>query len=122
MPWIKEEDCTGCGICAAKCPAGAITVSGLGKAAIDQLKCVRCAICHEACPSGAVGHDSEQVPGLVAFNLDDTKKKTALCASFLGDPAAGEQSLDRFIKHFKREKLVAEKTIEQLEKLRRASA
>ena len=110
------------GVCAPQCRAGAITMSGNNKAVMDQLKCVRCGICHDACPQGVVRHDGEQVPLLVAFNLEETKKKTALCAAYLGDPAAQEQSLERFIKHFRREKLVAEKTIEQLEKLRRPSA
>ncbi|MGD9642719.1 MAG: DUF362 domain-containing protein [Elusimicrobiales bacterium] len=118
MPWIKESDCTGCGICVRKCPAGAITLTTGRKAAIDEGRCVRCGICHEACLAHAVGHDGERVTELVSANIADVAKKTLFCGERLG-AAEREKSLDRFIKYYRREIGVAEKTLEGLEKLKR---
>ncbi|HBE89324.1 MAG TPA: ferredoxin [Elusimicrobia bacterium] len=121
MPWIKENDCTGCGVCVRKCPAEAIVLTSARKAKIDMLKCARCGVCHEVCPRHAVGHDSELVPSLVSANIADAEKKTALCGERLGAPER-ENSLDRFIKHYRREIAVAEKTIEGLMKLKGGKA
>lgn len=51
-PVIKLERCTGCGICASHCHAGAITVDGT--AAIDRELCTGCGECLGRCPEGAV--------------------------------------------------------------------
>jgi uncharacterized Fe-S center protein len=50
---IDKNICVGCGICAAKCPAEAITVIDR-IASIDFSKCIRCAGCITNCPNGAV--------------------------------------------------------------------
>lgn len=47
------ESCTGCGLCVALCPAGAITADG-GRPSIAFSECILCLRCYESCPKGAV--------------------------------------------------------------------
>lgn len=46
---VMGNRCTGCGTCAAVCPAGARGKSG----EIDSARCIGCGACAAACPSGA---------------------------------------------------------------------
>lgn len=110
MPWIKEDDCVGCGICVRKCPVGAINMVNR-IAAINDTTCIRCGICHEVCPRDAVRHDSERIPLEVEVNIDWVNE---LLANF---KTSDERTafFDRMKKHFNKEKIVAEKTIEKIE-------
>jgi len=114
MPWIKEEDCTDCGVCIDECPAGAI-VRKDEKTRIDMAECIRCGTCHETCPEGAVRHDSETIPLEVASNVAYARSCMEACVRLLGSPDEGPKCLNRCIKYFTRAKKVAEKTIEELE-------
>jgi NADH:ubiquinone oxidoreductase subunit F (NADH-binding) len=51
---ISAKKCTGCTVCAKKCPTGAI--SGVKKKAhkIDQKTCIQCGICLESCKFNAI--------------------------------------------------------------------
>lgn len=58
---LTGETCTHCGLCAAKCPAGAIDDSGV----IDGEKCISCMRCTAICPNGARFIDPEKLSALI---------------------------------------------------------
>ena len=117
MPWIKVEDCNGCGICVGECPVNTIAMKD-EEAEIDMDGCIRCGICHDICPQDAVKHDKEKIPEHIDFNVEKTKKYMELCAQYLGDEQEKMKCLNRMMKHFNSQKVIAEKTLERLEKLR----
>ncbi|MDH5687144.1 MAG: CoB--CoM heterodisulfide reductase iron-sulfur subunit A family protein [Candidatus Bathyarchaeota archaeon] len=75
--YIDEEKCTGCGVCARKCPVEAIDEYNEGLSersaiyitypqavplvfAIDRDKCIGCSTCQEVCKAGAVQYDEKE--------------------------------------------------------------
>jgi Na+-translocating ferredoxin:NAD+ oxidoreductase RNF subunit RnfB len=52
--YIDVEKCTGCTICAKKCPTGAIYGTPKHPHFIVQEKCIGCGICYESCKFSAV--------------------------------------------------------------------
>ncbi len=51
---IDEQACTGCQVCARKCPQEAVSGEKKKAHSIDQEKCIKCGICYEACKFDAV--------------------------------------------------------------------
>jgi len=116
MPWVDAERCTNCGICVDECPVNAITTEN-EKALINMGECIRCGVCHTVCSQEAVRHDSEKIPELVRANVEMTKGFMEACAKYLGDIKERNKCLERMKKHFNKEKVIAERTLEELEKL-----
>ena len=117
MHWIDEEKCTGCAVCVEKCPVKAISMED-AKAKINMEECIRCGVCHSVCPQKAVRHDSEKIPEEIKANLEMTKNFMEACVKHLGDDKQGQKCLNRMIKYFNKEKIVAEKTLEEFEKFK----
>jgi NADH-quinone oxidoreductase subunit F len=54
LTYTINEKCTGCTLCAKKCPAGAIGGERKKRHAVDMEKCVKCGKCGEVCKFDAV--------------------------------------------------------------------
>jgi NADH-quinone oxidoreductase subunit F len=54
---VDAEACTGCTVCAKKCPSDAIIGERKKVHEIDQDKCIKCGICFEACKFDAIRID-----------------------------------------------------------------
>jgi len=117
MPWVDANKCVGCGLCEQECPVDAISMKDK-KAYVDMDKCIHCGTCHSVCPVEAVRHDSEKIPENVKANVEMTKKYMEDCAKYLANVEEKYKCLNRMKKHFNKEKTVAEKTLEELEKLK----
>jgi ferredoxin len=52
MASVDEALCTGCGICAGRCPVRAISADE--EAHVDVQKCLGCGLCSTACPVEAI--------------------------------------------------------------------
>ena len=117
MPWIDKESCTGCGVCVDECPVDAISLK-VEEAEINMDDCIRCGICHVVCPQESIRHDSEKIPEMIKANVDMTKKFMELCVKYLDDVQEKGKCLNRMIKYFNSQKMIAEKTLEELENLK----
>ena len=57
---IDSSKCTFCGVCAARCPSGAIKMDAArGEIGIDLDECIFCSLCGDLCPSGAITQTRE---------------------------------------------------------------
>lgn len=77
-----NDACIFCGICAKKCPMGAITVDRQTKRwQVDQSLCVRCGVCAGACPKQAIQLEiAETRPAVVPLSKGVLVCEEALCA------------------------------------------
>lgn len=73
--------CTGCGLCAAKCPAGAIEFKmekGFMQPVINSEKCIDCGLCAKSCP--VLQPSAKKVPAAV-YALRDRDEDALKAAS-----------------------------------------
>lgn len=57
------DTCVHCGLCAKKCPVGAITVDRDSKSwSVDKAACIMCGSCEAACPKKAITMDKTKRP------------------------------------------------------------
>ena len=65
-------------------------------------------------------HDSEKIPDEVIANVEMTKRFMEACTKYLGDEKEKGKCLKRMKRHFNKEIIVSEKTLNELEKLKNA--
>ncbi len=113
MPWVNHDLCTGCCVCIEECPVEAISLNEQEKAVINDEKCIRCGKCHDVCPTDAIRHDSEKIPEEIEANMEKVKR-------LLKNYNKREEQiafLERMIRHFNKQKKVADLTIERINQL-----
>jgi electron transport complex protein RnfB len=54
VPYIKLQDCIGCGICVEVCPVSVFVMSTDKAVVMYPEKCTGCKLCVENCPTGAI--------------------------------------------------------------------
>jgi NADH:ubiquinone oxidoreductase subunit F (NADH-binding) len=52
--WIDKDACTGCTLCAKKCPQECISGERKKVHTIDETRCIRCGVCKDVCTFNAV--------------------------------------------------------------------
>ncbi len=51
---LDEQQCVGCGMCAAVCPHGVLALEGRKARVVDLDGCMECGGCANNCPTGAI--------------------------------------------------------------------
>jgi ferredoxin len=66
---VIQEQCTGCGACAERCPAQCVHLEGEGRYRIDLKHCADCGCCTKVCDEGAIGSQFLGIARLARYAL-----------------------------------------------------
>ena len=88
IQYVVQEPCTGCTICAQRCPVGAIPATPYERHEIDTTLCTRCDVCRIACPENAIAIMSGGHPC-----LGHSRNQTSPEPRSAGVPPAGSPSI-----------------------------
>jgi MinD superfamily P-loop ATPase len=61
LPTIQLAYCTGCGLCAERCPGHAVEMVDAKPAVLRPSACTYCGACEALCPAGAIALEYEIV-------------------------------------------------------------
>lgn len=84
------DACILCGLCARKCPTGAIKVDRAGKTwSISRFSCIQCGACVESCPKKSLSmNQSYTQPGAEKTTDVEVKPETPVAAKPAAAPKA----------------------------------
>ncbi len=78
---VKEELCTGCGVCSCVCPNGAITIEtdneGFLSPIVDKDKCTDCGLCKNVCSASNITGKNNSVKKCYAVAAEDDIRRVS---------------------------------------------
>ena len=95
---FADENCVYCGICAKKCPAGAITVDRASKSwSINEDECVKCGACVGSCPKKCLSQESgaDETPKAEGSEVKNNLDLCVFCGICAKKCPAGAITVDR---------------------------
>jgi ferredoxin len=91
---VDTKKCTFCGICAARCPTGALELVNGSQLHFTHSLCFDCGVCDESCPEDAIGFDPVfDMAKIVDQTRDALARQEALLCAECGEPFLPDATL-----------------------------